>query len=755
MISLASLRSSARSVLLGLAFATSVIVAFGFHVLAWTSGGMPDTLLRVLFHLVMLVGYGALWIVAVEHAERNRHGPARTFWALTLFALGATVASVLTLLVARPPAAPEGVDPELLLGFDLDSGTPIVLAAVFKMNALGLVKGIFAVVLLARLRLLVLVKRTRTSQRNWNLMLTMMAVSAIATAFTSAGSDTDRWQTVLLIAALVLMVVNSFRLSWIVSLSFRQKMTAAGLSLLLLLVLVAGLGVGADAVAAGAFAPGSHAYLEHFSYPLSSFFEQSILFGILYCSTTILSLLFHLPTTGDFQQRAGERAAMHSLAHQVGDVFDAARLHEAISRSPVDAGCAHAAWLTLHDEEATSLHPRPVHGHGVDVIRMEHVVDHDALYDQVAADRKPVVLEQAVADHRIKALPGDGIGSLVAAPLIARDRVLGVLFASKNVALGFERDEVETIALLAAQGALAIENSRLFKQQVERERLARELSIAREVQRRLLPQNLPDVPGVGLAAAWASAHEVGGDYYDFVRLDEHRLGLIVADVSGKGTSAAFYMAEMQGIFQSASRLAPSPTEFLTHANLALADSLERNVFITCIYGVLDTREETLVLGRAGHCPAASVHLAGGATFLRSGGMGLGLDRSDLFRRSLTESRIRLQPGDVFALYTDGVVESRNASQEEFGYDRLLAVLERNRHEDAHDIHDAVLKELSGFLGDKDYDDDMTLVVLKWHGITGSRPTTGRTGRKDRSGEVFSGAQSEPHALTATPTAPPR
>lgn len=721
MIALPTIRAKARTVLLGLAFGVSAVVAFGYHLLAWSAGRVPDDVFGVFFQLVLVVGYTSLWVIAVEHGERNRHAAARTFWGLTLMAAGATVATVLLLLVARPTAAPEGIDPTLLLGFDLESGVPIVLASVFKMNALALVKGLFAVVLLSRLRTLVLVKRTRLSQRNWNLMLVLMGVSSLATAFTPAGTDLNEWQTIVMIASFVMMVVNSFRLSWIVSLSFRQKMMAAGMSLLLLLALTLGIGVAEDTLVARSVSPGAQTYIEHFSYPLSMFSGQAVMFGILYCATTILSLLFHLPTTSDFQQRAGERAAMHSLAHQVGDVFVAARLHEAISRSPVDAGCAHAAWLALSDPAAASLRPRIVEAVGIDLLRIEDILDLEALYDELQDGKKPFVLDQAFADRRIRALPGDGIGSLVAAPLLARDRVIGALFAAKNVAMGFERDEVETIALLAAQAALAIENSRLFEQQVERERLARELSIAREVQRRLLPQSAPQLHGLAVSALSVSAQEVGGDYYDFVRLDDDRMGIIVADVSGKGTSAAFYMAEMQGIFQSASRLTASPTEFLSHANVAIADSLERNVFITCVYGVIDVRNESFVLARAGHCPAATVQLSGGASYLRSGGMGLGLDRTDLFRKSITESEVRLQPGDVFALYTDGVVESRNAAHEEFGYDRLLSVLAANRHEDAFEIHDAVIRELTAFIGDKEYDDDMTLLILKWHGIGSSGP----------------------------------
>jgi len=343
-------------------------------------------------------------------------------------------------------------------------------------------------------------------------------------------------------------------------------------------------------------------------------------------------------------------------------------------------------------------------------------MDHDALYTDVLARRAPIVLDQAAVDHRIRAGAADGIGSLVAVPLIARDRMVGALFACKEMEMGFEKDEVETIAILAGQAALALENARLFGQQVERERMARELAIAREVQRRLLPQAVPVLDGISIAASSVSAQEVGGDYYDFVRLDDSRLGIIIADVSGKGTSAAFYMAEMQGIFQAVSRLASSPVDFLHHANAAISDSLERNIFVSAIYGVLDVDAESLVMARAGHCPAATVDVHGTGSYLRSGGMGLGLDRTSLFRESVAEVDRSLSPGDVYALYTDGVVETRNREGIEFGYDRLLDTLAANRHEHADRIHSAVIEELTRFADGLEYGDDMTLVILKWHGL---------------------------------------
>ena len=705
-------QSGTRTLLMGLLFTGATAMALVYHLLAW-QGQVASPSVNLGYDLLLLVGYAALWALLEESFRKKRPSPARSFWTITLAAVVVIVISHVVLLIARPPAS---VDASLALGFDFETGAPLALATVFKTNILGLLYGALAVFLMLRLKDLVLVKRTRSSQRNWYLLIGAMVVTSLSVLGMRPGAVLNQAQTILMIVSVVFMVVCSFRLSWIVFLSFREKVAAIGLSLLMTLVLILGIGIMQDSVISRLASPGVYTYVQNFSYPLSMFSSLAAVFGILYSTTGVLSLLFHLPTTGEFQARAGERAAMQSLTNIVGQVFDADRLHAAIASSPVEAGVAHFAWLAIADPESGSLKPRVVAGSKIDPEEVLDLVDLDALFAEATSSRNPIFLEEALRDHRIRAKASRTISSMVIAPLVGRNRVIGALFACKELVRGFERDEIDTISILAAQSSLAIENAGLVEQQVERERLARELAIAREVQQRLLPQRVPVVRGLSLAASSVPAQEVGGDYYDFVDLGDERLGLIIADVSGKGTSAAFYMAEMQGIFHAVSRLAPSPADFLHHANVAISESLDKNVFVSVIYGVLDVRKQEFVLARAGHCPAAAVGIDGKARYLRSKGIGLGLADPPLFRQSLAESTIHLQPGDVFVLYTDGVVESRSPEGEEYDYDRLLRVLEDIRHESAEGIHDHLIKDLNAFVGDSgDYGDDMTLVVLKWHG----------------------------------------
>ncbi len=692
--------------------ATVFVLAFAYHLIAWSRGTEPEPGLQYAYRVLVLIGGAAFWALLAHALRKREPNPARSYWSSVL-------GGILVLIIGRVIVGMGGrltfpgmSDPQPL-GFELNTGVPLTLLTVIKMNTVSVLLVTLAFVLLLRMRDLVLFKRTTSSQRNWYLMLGMMSLASVATIGNPPNSGYGVVALIGIIGAIGFMVVNALRLSWIIFLSMRQKILLAGLSLLLVITLASlGLtsGDGPGLLTAG------HAYLEHYSYAMATFVTLSLVFGILYGTTSFLSLLFHLPTTTDIQQKVGELAAMHSLTALVNQVFDTQRLLQMIAASPVEAGSAHRAWLAVTDRSTGMLRAEIAATVNVTEEEIESWLDVQALYEDVNETRGLLQFEQALADRRVRARPGDGIGSLLVVPLLARDRLLGALFASKPVTFGFEKDDVEAIGVFASQAALALDHARLYEEQLEKERLARELDIARAVQQRLLPQHVPTMPGTSIAATSIPALEVGGDYYDFLQLDEDRLAFIIADVAGKGTSAAFYMAEMQGIFQSVSRISSSPTEFLIHANHALAPSLEKQTFISVVYGVLDTRAEQVTLARAGHCPPALINLHGETRLVRSRGLGLGLDRSDRFGKLLCEERIPLRPGDVLALYTDGLVETRDPSGEEYGYDRLTDMLRRHRHEDVDDLHRTIVQDLKSFSSDGLYDDDMTLVLLKWQGI---------------------------------------
>jgi serine phosphatase RsbU (regulator of sigma subunit) len=552
-------------------------------------------------------------------------------------------------------------------------------------------------------------------------MLGLMALAAGLFVGSEPGASPTAVQGLALAAAVVAMTLNALRVSWIVYLPLRAKLSILGLMALLLGLLAVGL----DGAVDGSFVGGDYGYVQHYSRPLYWFCLMAFGFTGLYSLSAFLFVVFHLPTTSDFQKKADEMTALQSLSGLIAQAFDRERLEASITQSPVEAGAADQAWLMRYPRDASTLEPTLAAAVGISRARLAELIDLPAIGQEVLSTRRALVLDNAPADHRVSARPGEGMGSLMALPLIARDEVLGILCVARDVAQSYERDDLDALRVFATQAALALDNARFVEDRVEKERLAQELDIARAVQRKLLPQELPNVAGLSVAATSTPALEVGGDYFDFARIDERRLGFIVADVSGKGTSAAFYMAELKGVFRSLMLSNHHPHAVLSAANRALSQSLAPGTFITGVYGVLDAEAETLMLARAGHCPVVHAPLGGRPRLIRSRGMGMGLDRGTLFDKTLAVETVTLRPGDVFALYTDGVVESRNAGGEEFDYDRLMDCLAEHRHEDADTIHAAILDDLKAFLGGTSYDDDLTLLVFKWHGLPDALGGNGR------------------------------
>jgi phosphoserine phosphatase RsbU/P len=258
----------------------------------------------------------------------------------------------------------------------------------------------------------------------------------------------------------------------------------------------------------------------------------------------------------------------------------------------------------------------------------------------------------------------------------------------------------------------------LLREQAEKKRLEEELRIAREIQMSLLPQGPLAVPGLSITAVCVPAREVGGDYYDFLTLDDHRLGVLIADVSGKGTSAALYMAELKGLVLSLSRIHSSPRDLMMAANRIIANNLDARSFITMTYAIIDMRERKMTYARAGHTPLMYVPGNGNgqrrAQVLVPDGMvvGLKLDDGQMFDRLLEEQTIHLSDGDLCALFTDGISEAMNANDDCFGEARLGRILEDHASLPSDELRERILREVDAFVGDAPQHDDMTMILVK-------------------------------------------
>ena len=286
----------------------------------------------------------------------------------------------------------------------------------------------------------------------------------------------------------------------------------------------------------------------------------------------------------------------------------------------------------------------------------------------------------------------------------------------------YARDQLGELA--DSFNGMTVRLGELLAEMAEKKRLEEELRIARDIQMSLLPQGPPaSMAGITLSALCHPAREVGGDYYDFLPLGPNQLGLLIADVSGKGTSAALYMAELKGLMLSLTQIHRSPRELLIAANGIISANLDSRSFITMTYAVLDLDARTMTWSRAGHTPM--IHLpAGGsqrARVLVPDGLvlGLKLDNGERFAALLEEVTIPLVAGDLFVLFTDGLSEQMNPVEDLFGEARLGELIEQHRDLPFDELRERIVREVRAFAAGAAQHDDMTFILLRVEDVPSS------------------------------------
>jgi serine phosphatase RsbU (regulator of sigma subunit) len=664
---------------------------------------------------LLVAGMMILFLLAVRTGIFPRdQRPVRRLGMLLIGLIAIVLAGV-----ALSSAPGDGFDAKNLSLLPLDYPT------LFIASLLGVIFGLFAVLLIHLLRDLILSDRKRGTRRNFVIFIVLVVATAASTAMLKP-LDGSIVSTILFVLALILAIVNSFRLSWIIYLTKREKVFSLVYGFFLFFGCI-GLNI---LLVQNSFAGRA---LTYYSRPAWEFIRLSAMFANIYFGMVFISTLFHLPTAEAFDRKRSEVTSLHNLSKLVTQVFDFNELVDTVTSMTLQVCEAMSCWLEIiyppeevpvAGADTKSLVRSDAGGtYFIQVVARKNIEQEaiDSLVppgtlsvrDDVMRDLRPILIDDLERDGRFTpSVKTKGKkGSLVVVPLVAHAGLIGILYATKEKDYGFVKDDVEVISAFADQATVAIENSRLIKKSIERERLIREMMLAQEMQKKLLPQRVPAFPTVEIDAISKPAFEVGGDYYDFMQLDDRRIGIVVGDVSGKGVSAAFYMSEVKGIFQALSGMYSSPKEFLVKANAALTGSIDKHSFVSLIYGIVDVETGRLTLSRAGHCPM--LHVSGDRVqYVRPNGMGLGLTDGVLFEEAIEEQTIHLREGDICVFYTDGITEAQRGD-EEFGYERLLASAREARHEPASVIKSKILESVDEFIEHKPNHDDLTLIVLKW------------------------------------------
>ena len=325
-----------------------------------------------------------------------------------------------------------------------------------------------------------------------------------------------------------------------------------------------------------------------------------------------------------------------------------------------------------------------------------------------AADlRQTVVVPDVSKDPRYVLLNPD-TRSEMATPLIYRGRVIGVVDLESPQLNYFTEEHVRIFSTLAPQIAIAIENARLYEQVARSEaRLERDLQRAQEIQMHLMPGTAPNIPGLEVALRFHPARELGGDLYDFLTYGKERHVLAVGDVSGKGAPAALYGAMASGILRSLAPQKLSPPRLLKRLSLILLERKIEGHFITLTYAIWEPRAKTLRLANAG-MPLPLLVRKGQSRAIRAEGIPLGL----LEQAQYQDVLVKLESGDLVAMFSDGIIEATNSKHEEFGPRRLESVLRRNSHRAPQEIIVRLFDELREFEQGRPPRDDQTIVLIR-------------------------------------------
>jgi sigma-B regulation protein RsbU (phosphoserine phosphatase) len=357
--------------------------------------------------------------------------------------------------------------------------------------------------------------------------------------------------------------------------------------------------------------------------------------------------------------------------------------------------------------QTCDFHTETVRGYDIDDLVDLRLKMGEGIIGHVALTGEPVISPDVRTDPRYVNAREETRSEMVA-PIISNDEVIGVFDLESDQLNSYEEDDLQVLLLLASQVAIIIEKVMLHEQLIEKKRLEGQLEVARQVQLELLPANDPQLEGFDICAWNFSTEEVSGDYYDWVSIYEDQIGMVIADVSGKGVPAALLMAFLRASLRAAIHIGYAPHISMAKVNYLLWESIERNQFVTAFYGVLDASNKTLAYTNAGHNPPLLMDADGTARFIERGGLPLGMFRDTRYY----EYYQAIEPGQILVLYTDGATEANGANGEEYGRARLETAVRAGRTLSARDLITAIQQDVLAWTDGRGATDDMTFFIVK-------------------------------------------
>ncbi len=334
-----------------------------------------------------------------------------------------------------------------------------------------------------------------------------------------------------------------------------------------------------------------------------------------------------------------------------------------------------------------------------------------SLQEKIINERTSVLTSDASHDPRFQEMQSiviNQIRSIMAVPLVIGEKVMGMIYAENPYVTRFSQDDLLVLTTIASVAVIKIETARLIEERIEKKRMEEELKVASEIQLRLQPLSPPRIPNYDMIGISFPCREIGGDYYDFIQRKNGRTLVALGDVSGKGMGAALMMSSLHAALHAQAQTPLKPSEIVTEINKYIFASSPENKFLTLFCAELDNITGELFYSNAGHNPPILVSKDGSYKLLESGGLPIGITDDIDYETNVTV----ISPGDVLVIYSDGITDSVNEKDEEFGETRLIDVIRRYRSRTASQLRDRIDEAIAGFIGLCPPIDDTTIVIIK-------------------------------------------
>ncbi|MEW5796614.1 MAG: SpoIIE family protein phosphatase [Candidatus Zixiibacteriota bacterium] len=407
------------------------------------------------------------------------------------------------------------------------------------------------------------------------------------------------------------------------------------------------------------------------------------------------------------KREALEKSLLYEIGQKLSGKLSLQEVLAAILDSLKQVVKFESGGVFLCDERGLDLNAIYTVGYSAEASNTLHMKCDEGLVGAAATSGKEIIVDDVTADPRyVQAVATTR--SEIAVPIKVDDRVIGVINLESNDHNAFDRRHISLIRAFAAQAGMSIERARMHERNLQAKQLQAQLEVARDTQRTFLPKRDPVVPGYDISGHNTSSGQVGGDYYDFIRIVDSHLGIAIADVSGKGMPAALIMASFRASLIAEIRNNYSIRTIGQKVNSLLCESLEPGMYVTAVYGVLDTNNHIFTFANFGHNPPLWFKKDGTVEPLVEGGVILGVNKQATFE----ERAFMIQPGEMVVMYTDGVTEVFDDTGREFGRAGLTEVVQKNRTRRSAEIADAIREAVYAYAGPKHIFDDITVVVIK-------------------------------------------